>query len=535
MYDCIIIGGGHNGLVAAAYLAKAKKKVLVLEARHVLGGCASTEELWPGFKISPASYVISLLSPQIISDLKLRENGLKILRRHPSSITPTHDKKFLVLSADGYETSQSIKQFSKKDAAVYAEYESMLERVAVQIEYLLDKNPPILESNDRRLSVLGKGKNAARTLSFAKRMKRLITFEPMAAELLFGAAQPILEYHFESEPLKATLAADAIIGAYLSPSSLGSAYTLLHHVMGMAGGARGIWGYIQGGMGGLSDALEKTCLDLGVEIRRESPVTEITTDNNKDQKVFGVVVDKKYIHSRSVISGIDAKATYSLIDLPNYRNQYPSYGEAISRVDYSSASAKINLALDALPNFNADFPLSGTIHLSPDLECIEKAYTDTRSNEMAFSEWPVLEITIPSVVDDTLAPPGKHVMNIFTQYFPYRKDGLSRYAKDDKHLFFQRCMVILAQYAPNMKDIVLYHEVLTPFDLEKRYGLTGGNIMQGAMSPPHQLGSFRPVAGWSDYRTPIKGLYMCGAATHPGGGVMGICGMNAVREILRDL
>ena len=245
MYDCIIIGGGHNGLVAAAYLAKAKKKVLVLEARHVLGGCASTEELWPGFKISPASYVISLLSPQIISDLKLRENGLKILRRHPSSITPTHDKKFLVLSADGYETSQSIKQFSKKDAAVYAEYESMLERVAVQIEYLLDKNPPILESNDRRLSVLGKGKNAARTLSFAKRMKRLITFEPMAAELLFGAAQPILEYHFESEPLKATLAADAIIGAYLSPSSLGSAYTLLHHVMGMAGGARGIWGYIQ--------------------------------------------------------------------------------------------------------------------------------------------------------------------------------------------------------------------------------------------------------------------------------------------------
>jgi phytoene dehydrogenase-like protein len=531
----VIIGGGHNGLTAAAYLARAGKKVCVVERRGVLGGAASTEELWPGYKVSTAAYVVSLLLPEIIRDLRLTHYGFKVLPRSPSSFTPLLDGRSLLMGPEPGLNQREIARFSEEDAAAYPRYEALLERVAAQIEPVLMSAPPDalpLPAEWRRKGLAKQARDAAKLWNLRTAAASLGGDLPEAIELLTGAARPILERWFKSEPLRATLATDAVIGSFGSISAPGSAYVLLHHVMGQAGGARGVWGYVQGGMGKLSEVIAQACLDMGVEIRRETEVRRIAAS---DGRVSGVALsDGSQLDARVVASSVDPHWTFEkLVDPAELPEDFRA---AVARIDYSSASAKINLALSELPDFTCRPGKQlaphhhGTIHIGPDLDYLERAYDDAKYGRP--SERPILEITLPTSVDDTIAPPGRHIMSMFVQYAPYRL------AEGDwdalKESFADRCIAELAQYAPNVPGAILHRQVLSPLDLERTFGLTGGNIFQGSMSLG-QLYSLRPVAGWADYRTPIRGLYVCGAAAHPGGGVMGACGKNAAEEILRDI
>jgi len=534
-FDCIVIGGGHNGLVTAAYLAKAGKSVCVLERRHVLGGCATTESLWPGYKVSTAAYVISLFLPEIIRDLRLKQYGLRILPRNPSSFTPLLDGRHLLLGPDESSNQREIAKFSQRDAEAYPRYQALLERVAEMLEPVLTKAAPDalpLPKSLRKIGIAKKLRDTSKLWEMYQAMAGLGAALPEAVELLTGAARPILERWFEAEVLRATLATDAIIGAFAPPSAAGTAYVLLHHVMGEAGGARGVWGYVEGGMGGLANSLEQACVDLHVDIRREAAVERILADRGRIQGV--ALADHSILEAPLVASSVDAHLTFEKFLAAD---QLPEdFRRAVARIDYSSASAKINVALSEPPQFSCVGSTGlgphhhGTMHIGPTLDYIERAYDDAKYGQP--SAEPILEITMPSSLDQTIVPEGKHLISMFVQYAPYRlTDG--RHWDDIKESFADRCVEVLARYAPNVPAAIEHRQVLSPLDLERTFGLTGGNIMQGSMNF-HQLYSFRPVAGWADHRTPIKGLYLCGAASHPGGGVMGACGKNAAEEILRD-
>ena len=534
-YDCIVIGGGHNGLVTAAYLAKAGKSVCVLERRHVLGGCATSEALWPGYRVSTAAYVISLFLPEIIRDLGLKGYGLEILPRDPSSFTPLLDGRSLLMCPNEQQTCAEIAKFSARDADLYPQYAQRLERVAEILEPILSQSAPDplpLPKEIRKIGVVKRMRDAGRMWELYQAMGELGAELPEAIELLTGAARPILERWFEAEVLRATLATDAIIGAFASISSPGTAYVLLHHVMGTAGGARGVWGYVRGGMGGLADALERACRALRVDIRRETEVTRVFTSNGRVQGVE--LADHGVIEAPQVASSVDAHWTFERFldpaDLPD------SFRQAVTKIDYASASAKINVALSELPDFTCA-PSStaaphhrGTIHISPTLDYIERAFDDAKYGRP--SAEPVLEITLPSSVDASIVPEGKHLMSMFVQFAPYQLANGQSW-DDIKEDFGDRCIELLARYAPNVPNAIEHRQVLSPLDMERTFRITGGNIMQGAMHF-HQLFFMRPVAGWADHRTPVKGLYLCGAASHPGGGVMGACGRNAAAEILKD-
>jgi phytoene dehydrogenase-like protein len=524
-YDLIVIGGGHNGLVTAAYVARTGAKVLVLERRDVLGGACVTEELWPGFKVSTAAYVNSLLRPEIIRDLELKRHGFEMLPRSPSSFTPFPDGRSLLLGPDKALTHREISKFSARDADALPKYEQMLERVADFLEPTLTQTPPnpwsFRPGNLLKLAKLGR--------SFAK----LGTDGQKAIEILTGAATPILDRWFESEQLKVTLATDAIIGAMASPSMPGTAYVLFHHVMGECNGVRGVWGYVRGGMGGISNAIASSALDKGAEIRTGAEVARVVVIGGQAQGVE--LKDGTKIRATRVASGADAHVTFLKLlhsgDLP------VEFLESVRNIDYTSASLKINIALSELPDFKAMPGTApgpqhrGTIHISPTMEYIERAYDSAKYG--CPSDSPIIEATIPSVLDDTVAPSGKHVMSMFTQYFPYKlAPGLS--VQEEKEKYAERCFDLMNEYAPNFRRSVIARQVLSPVDLEKRFGLTGGNIMQGVMSLS-SLSFMRPLPGYADYRTPVRNLYLCGAATHPGGGVMGACGYNAAREILHDM
>ena len=522
-YDVIIIGAGHNGLVTAAYLARAGRRVLVLERRGVVGGACVTEEVFPGYKVSTAAYVNSLLRPEIIRDLELRRHGFELLPRSPSSFTPFPDGRYLLLGPDAELTRREIAKFSTRDAEAYPRYEAMLERVARFIEPTLLMTPPDPWS--------GRPRDLVRLAQLAWRFRALGADGPAAIEILTGDARSVLEQWFESEALKATLATDAIIGAAASPSVPGTAYVLFHHVMGECNGVRGVWGYVRGGMGGITQALAAAAREHGVVIRLDSPVARILV---RDGAVRGVALeDGTEFRARQVASNADAHTTFlRLLDAAELPDDFV---RAVRRIDYGSASLKINLALSELPDFTAAPGRAagpqhrGTIHIAPTLDYMERAFDDAKYGRP--SSAPVLECTIPSVVDPTVAPPGRHLMSMFIQYAPYTlRDGSW---DDAKERFADRCLDVLAEYAPNVRRAVIDRQVLTPVDLERRFGLTGGNIFQGAMTL-RQLFFLRPVAGFADYRTPIRGLFLCGAATHPGGGVMGACGYNAAREMGRS-
>jgi phytoene dehydrogenase-like protein len=522
-YDAIIIGGGHNGLVTACYLARAKWKVLVLERRSLVGGACVTEETFPGFRVSTAAYVNSLFRPEIIRDLRLRDYGFEVVERNPSSFSPFADGRYLMLGPDDDANLREIAKFSTRDAQRYPEYIAMLERVASVIEPTLVQTPPnVLKPGLSDLLSMGKlGLDA----------KKLDGALGEALEILTGAARPILDRWFESEELKATLATDAIIGAFAAPSMPGTAYVLFHHVMGETNGARGVWSYVRGGMGGLTQALAKAGADLGVEIRTEAEVHRILVEGNRAVGV--VLANGDELRARNVASNVDCRLTFETFLEPD---QLPSdFLAEIGRIDYNSASLKINVALDALPNFSA-LPGAasgpqhrGTIHLCPDQDFIERGYDDAKYGRPSAD--PIVECTIPSSVDPTVAPPGKHLMSMFCQYAPYhRADGPWDAAKNDA--FADRCFAIVEQYAPGFTSSVIARQILSPVDLERTFNLTGGNIFQGAMSL-NKLFTFRPAPGYAGYRTPVDHLYLCGSAAHPGGGVMGAAGWNAARVMLK--
>ncbi len=523
-HDIIIIGAGHNGLVTAAYLARAGYKVLVLERRDILGGCCITEELWPGFKVSTAAYVNSLLRPEIIRDLDLKKNGFEMLPRSPSSFTPFPDGRYLMMGPDRAMTLREIAKFSQKDAAAYPKYEDMLTRVADFIEPLLTQTPPDPFGGLGSLWKLGKLGLGFRGLG------RDTATE--AVEILTGAARPILDRWFESQELKATIATDAVIGAFAPPSQPGTAYVLFHHVMGECNGVRGVWGYVRGGMGTISNCIATAAKNHGADIRTNTDVGRILV---ADGRVQGVALkDGTEFRAKRIASCADANVTF--LKLMEEKELPADFLDQVRRIDYSSATVKINVALDRPPNWKA-LPSDGkvgpqhhgTMHVCPDLDYIERAYDDAKYGHPARD--PMLECTMATALDDTLAPPGKHILSMFVQYAPYTLKGTMWETEKDR--FADRCFDIMEEYAPGFKASVLHRLVIPPPDMERLWGITGGNIMQGAMNL-HSMFSFRPAAGYANYRTPVKGLYMCGAATHPGGGVMGACGLNAAREILRD-
>ena len=522
-YDVVIVGAGHNGLVASTYLARAGLRVLVVERRPVVGGACVTEETWPGFKVSTAAYVVSLFRPEIVRDLELDRHGLEVLPRDPSSFTPFPDGRSLLLGSDAASNQSEIAKFSVRDAAAFPRYEAAMERVAAFVRPLLLQTPPDPWS--------GRLRDLWQLSQLAWRFSRLGRDGPTALAILTGAARTTLDQWFESEQLKVTLATDAIIGAMASPSMPGTAYVLLHHVMGECHGVRGAWGYVRGGMGGITLALASAARSQGVEVRVNAPVARILVS---DARTNGVVLeDGTEIRAPRVVSNADAATT--MLKLIDPSELPPEIAAAVKAIDYSSPSLKINVALSSLPDFTA-MPGTrpgahhrGTIHISPTLDYIERAYDDAKYGRP--SQSPILECTIPSVVDPTVAPRGCHLMSIFVQYAPTALSGRSW--DEVKEPFADRCFEVLEEYAPNWRRAVIDRQVLSPLDFEREFGLTGGNIFQGAMTLG-QLFFLRPLPGFAQYRTPIRGLYMCGAATHPGGGVMGACGHNAAREILRD-
>ncbi len=521
-YDAIIIGGGHNGLVTACYLARAKWKVLVLERRHVVGGACVTEETFPGFKVSTAAYVNSLFRPEIIRDLRLKDYGFEVLERNPSSFTPFLDGRYLLMGPDEALNLREIAKFSQKDAAAYPQYEKMLERVAAVVEPTITQTP----ANIVRPGLGGLWK----LMKLGRSLQKLGPGMGEAVEILTGAARPILDRWFESEELKGTLATDAIIGAFAAPSMPGTAYVLFHHVMGETNGKRGVWSYVKGGMGGLTQALARAAKDLGVDIRTEAEVARIVTRNGAVKGV--ALAGGEEFQAPKVASNVDCRLTF--LEMLDPKQLPPDFVEAIRRINYDSASLKINVALSAIPNFTACPGATpgpqhrGTIHICPDQDYIERGFDDAKYGRP--SRDPILECTIPSSVDPSVAPPGNHLMSMFIQYAPYKlKEGTW---DEEKEKFADRCFDVLDQYAPGFKQSVIARQVLSPVDLERIFNLTGGNIFQGSMSL-HQLFMFRPAPGFASYKTPIKGLYLCGSAAHPGGGVMGAAGANAAREMLR--
>jgi phytoene dehydrogenase-like protein len=522
-FDAVVIGGGHNGLAAAAYLGRAGLRTVVLERRAVLGGACVTEELWPGFRVSRAAYVASLLRPALIRELDLARRGLRFLSRDPSSFTPLPDGRGLLLGRDPAASSREIARFSPRDAARYPDWERFLGRLSRSLEPLLDAPPP--DPAHPRLRDLGVA------LRVAARLLPLRGDLAEAAALLLGPARAVLERWFESEPLRSTLATDAVIGAWAAPSTPGTGYVLLHHVMGAIGGARGVWCYVEGGMGQLAAALASAACDAGVEIRLESPVARILAEGGRARGVL--LADGSTIEAGVVVSNADPHRT--LLGLLGRERLPEDVARAVAAIDLRSPVLKINLALDRLPAFTGRTAAApgpehhGTIHLGArDLDALEASFAAAVAGDLPAR--PMIELTIPSALDRTLAPAGAHVASLFVQHVPYAPRAASWDQLRDP--FADRVLDLVDELAPGFHASVLHREVLAPPDLEDIFGLTGGNIFHGAMSPDRLL-FLRPAPGLAGYRTPVAGLYLCGAGTHPGGGVMGACGRNAAREILR--
>ncbi|XP_008277975.1 pyridine nucleotide-disulfide oxidoreductase domain-containing protein 2 [Stegastes partitus] len=542
-YDALVIGGGHNGLVAAAYLQKGGLKTAVLERRHVLGGAAVSEELFPGFRFSRCSYLLSLLRPHIYKDLELKKHGLKVYMRDPHAFTPMLEDgvrgappRSLTLGSDLAMNQMEIGKFSQKDAKAYPEFLAHLEKLAGAIHPLLDA-PPV-DIPGVTAGSLRKRLAAAKTLSpLVKCGLKLGKNIPDFYEIVTAPIMKILTQWFDSEPLRATLATDGVIGAMTSPSNPGSGYVLLHHVMGELEKEKGAWGYVEGGMGGVSEAIARAARSYGVDIYTEKDVGQILVGSDGVAK--GVVLkDSTEIHSKVVLSNATPYVTFK--NLTPQGALSPEFMKAVDQIDYTSPVTKINVAIDKLPNFLAaptpdDKPgphHQCSIHLNCEsVEVLETAYKEAMNGRP--SARPMLEMTIPSVLDPTLAPPGCHVVSLFTQFTPYHIEG-REWTDQDREAFADTAFDWVEKYAPGFKKSVVGRDILTPPDLERIFGLTGGNIFHGSMSLD-QLYLARPLPSLSDYRSPIKGLYLCGSGCHPGGGVMGSPGWNAALTVMADL
>jgi phytoene dehydrogenase-like protein len=520
-YDVIVIGGGHNGLTAAAYLARAGRRVLVLERRHVLGGAAVTEEVFPGFRFSVCSYVVSLLRPEIIRELDLPRHGLEILPLD-GTFTPMPTGDYLWRVNDHAQTRRELARHSRVDAEAYDEYGKAMVDMARFVKPLLGMVPPDpLSVAPRELGKL---------VFMAKRFRALADdARTNLLQLMTMSAVDFLDQWFETDVLKATMSASGIIGTFLGVRSPGTAYVLLHHYMGEIDGAFRSWGFSRGGTGAISDAIASAAGEAGAELRVSAPVERILTRGGGATGV--VLAGGDEIRASVIVSSVDPRVTFERLLPPD---ELPSeFLDDLRRYRYRGSSGKVNLALDALPDFTsrpgAGRHLRGAISISPSVDYMERAYDEAKYGE--FSRRPYIDMVIPTLTDPSLAPPGKHILSCFVQYAPYR---LARGTWDEQRDAFGDAVIdALAEHAPNIRDIVLHRQVLTPLDLEREFGLSEGNIFHGELTL-EQLFFLRPVPGWSQYATPIRDLWMCGSATHPGGGVMGAPGRNAARRILGD-
>ncbi len=526
-FDVIVIGGGHNGLTAAAYLARAGRTVLVLERRHVLGGAAVTEEVFPGFHFSVCSYVVSLLRPEIIRELDLPRHGLEILPLD-GTFTPMPNGDYLWRMNDHARTRREIARHSRLDAEAYDEYGKAMVEMGRFAKPILSLTPPDPTSLDPR------GLKAL--FDILARFRRLPPADQYnQVQLLTMSAADFLDQWFETDALKATMSASGIIGTFLGVRSPGTAYVLLHHYMGEIDGAFRSWGLTRGGTGAISNAIAGAAREAGVEIRTEASVARIKM---RAGRATGVVLENgDEIDATIVASSVDPRLTFERFldpkDLPG------DFAEDVRRYKYRGSSAKVNFALDALPDFTC-LPgpgphLRGAISISPSLDYMEQAYDDAKYGR--FSRRPYIDIVIPSLTDPSVAPPGKHVMSCFVQYAPYhlKESSTGREASwdDEREAFGDTVVDTIAERAPNFRNIIRHRQVVTPLDLERTWGLSEGNIFQGELTL-EQLFFLRPVPGWARYKTPIDGLYMCGSATHPGGGIMAAPGRNAALRILGD-
>jgi phytoene dehydrogenase-like protein len=519
-YDAIIIGGGHNGLTAAAYLAEAGLKVLVVERRRVVGGAAVSEEVFPGFTFSVCSYVVSLLRPEIIEELNLCRHGLEILPLD-GTFTPLPGGEYLWRTDDHAHTRREIARHSTRDAAVYDEYTEAMAEMARFIKPILGLVPPDpfapdLASARALRDIYGRFK------ALSPRLQRLYL------QLMTMSAADFLDQWFETDALKATMSASGIIGTFLGPRSPGTAYVLLHHYMGEIGGEFRSWGLARGGTGAISNAIAAAARARGVEIRVGTSVDHVVVRSNR---AVGVrLANGEEIRARAVASSVDPRLTFGALVDPQVLPD--AFVEDVRRFRYRGSSAKVNLALEELPRFTAmpepGAHLQGAISISPSMEYMDRAYDDAKAGR--FSRQPYLDMVIPSLSDHSVAPAGKHVASCFVQYAPYRlREGTW---DTQREALGDAVVEAIAAFAPNMRDVVRHRQVVTPLDLEREWSLSEGNIFHGELTL-EQLFFLRPVPGWARHTTPIDGLFLCGSSTHPGGGIMGAPGRNAARVMLR--
>ena len=522
-YDAIIIGGGHNGLVTAAYLGKAGKLVLVLERRHLAGGATVTEEIYPGFKYSVFSYLVSLLRPEVIHDLDLPAHGLVVLPLE-STLNPLPNGDYLYRDADPYNTHREMARHSPRDADAYIDFKHAMHDMA-QIMFSLQRMPPPNISLD----------TADDELALAEWNKHLQNLPESTLEMFLKmfsqSAADFLGQWFESDVIIAALSTSSIIGSFVSPRSPGSAYVLLHHYMGEVDGAYRAWGFPKGGTGAVAEAIASAARSYGVEIRTDASVSQVIVENDR---AVGVILENgEEIRARVTASSLAPQMTFLKFIDPDLLP--PEFVERIQRWNSVGCSGKVNLALDALPNF-ACIPgpgrhLAGGMSIAPSLDYIETAFEDAKDGR--FSKKPFIDLVIPSVIDPDMAPPGKHVMSCFVQYAPYHlKDD--EWTEENRQSFADAVVDVLADYIPNIRDIILHRQVLVPPDIERIVGIPGGNIFHGELNID-QLFSLRPALGYARYRTPIDGYYQCGSSTHPGGGISGAPGRLAARQILEDM
>ena len=522
-YDAIVVGGGHNGLVCAAYLAKAGKTVLVLENRHILGGAAASDEIFPGFTFSVYSYVVSLFRPHIVRELDLTRYGYQVIPLE-CTFTPFPDGESMTRCGDPEATRREIARFSRKDAEVAPRFSLAMTQMASFIKHLIDE--PAADLTTLRIGELTK------LFGLGRRFKALGDGDKYVfTKLMTMSAVEFLKLWFESDRLIGPMSVSGIIGTFLGVRSPGTAYVLLHHYMGEIDGAFRSWGFSKGGTGGVSLACARAARSFVADIRTEAAVEKIIL---RAGKAAGVVVRGGHeIRSKTVISAADAHQTF--FKLVGEKHLDADFVQQLKRFKYRGSSAKVNLAVDRLPNFSSkpgDGPhLRGDITIAPGVDYLEKAYDDAKYGN--FSQRPFLDIVIPSLTDPTVAPAGKHVISIFVQYAPYHlKEGAAQWPSKREALG-DTVVDTLAAYCPNLKDSILHRQVITPWDLEQEVGLTEGNIFQGELSL-EQLGPFRPVSGWSRYQTPIDQLWMCGSCVHPGGGIMGAPGELAAKTLLKS-
>ncbi len=521
-YDALIIGGGHNGLVCAFYLARAGMKVRILEARGVIGGAAVTEEFHPGFRNSTASYTVSLLQPKVIRDMKLADHGYRVIERPISNFLPQEDGGYLKLGGGLERTQAAFRRFSVRDAEALPRYYAMLENVAEVLRGLALQIPP-------------NAGDGLRTWLSGARQGRMLARLPIeqqrdVLDLFTKSARDFLDGWFESEAVKAAFGFDAVVGNYASPDTPGSAYVLLHHVFGEVNGKKGAWGHVVGGMGRITQIMADVCREAGVEISLDSPVAKVLVDGGK---AVGVrLTSGEEIAGRRVIANVGPKLLFQRLidasDLP------ADFVRRIRGYRTGSGTFRMNVALNELPRFTC-LPEPGEHHrsgiiIAPTLDYMDRAFTDAKAH--GWSRAPIVEMLIPSTVDDSLAPPGRHVASLFCQQFaPHLPDGTDW---DDHEQVAADCIIdTVERHAPGFRASILGQMILSPKGLERRFGLVDGDIMHGHLSLD-QMWAARPVLGHGSYKGPLKGLYMCGSGTHPGGGVTGAPGHNCARAVIRE-